>query len=135
MEERPATAPHPPSSPTSSARPSAARTRKATAPNSDVSLSEAGQCVPATAARFGMSERLVEKRLRLGHTAPEPLDDFRVDTIDLEVLKSVAVTTYRKRQMPVREQISAQRYRPSAWQEGASAALRRLPGRSPLRSR
>ena len=93
--KRPATAPRLPLSPTSSARPSAARTRKAAAPNSDIFLSEAGQCGSAIAARFSTSEQLVEKRLRLGHAVPKPPDDFRADTIDIEVLKAVAVTTCR----------------------------------------
>ena len=39
-------------------------------------LAEAGQSVAAIAARFGMSERLVEQRLRLGNAAPELLDAY-----------------------------------------------------------
>ena len=55
-------------------------------------LTEGGQSVAAIAARFGMSERLVEQRLRLGDAAPELLDAYRADAIDLEVLKAFAVT-------------------------------------------
>ena len=77
-------------------------------------LAEAGQSVSAIAGRFGASERIVEQRLRLGNAAPELLDAYRADEIDLEVLKAFAATTDRERQMAVWEQISAQGYRPSA---------------------
>ena len=40
-------------------------------------LTEAGQSVAAIASRFGMSERLVEQRLRLGNAAPELLEAYR----------------------------------------------------------
>ena len=55
-------------------------------------LAEAGQSIAAIAARFGMSERLVEQRLRLGNAARELLDAYRADAIDLKVLKAFAVT-------------------------------------------
>ena len=79
-------------------------------------LVEAGQSVSAIAARFGASERVVEQRLRLGNAAPELLDAYRADEIDLEVLKAFAVTTDRDRQMAVWEQVAGQGYRPSAGQ-------------------
>ena len=56
-------------------------------------LVQAGQSVSSVAARFGTSERMVEQRLRLGNAAPELLDAYRADEIDLEVLKAFAVTT------------------------------------------
>ena len=40
-------------------------------------LAEAGQSISSIAARFGLSERLVEQRLRLGNAAPELLDAYR----------------------------------------------------------
>ena len=46
-------------------------------------LGDAGLSVAAIAARFGLSERLVEQRLRLGNAAPELLDAYRADDIDL----------------------------------------------------
>ena len=79
-------------------------------------LVQAGQSVSAIAARFGASERIVEQRLRLGNAAPELLDAYRADEIDLEVLKAFAVTADRERQMAVWEHVSAQGYRPSAGQ-------------------
>ena len=91
-------------------------------------LVQSGQSVSSVAARFGLSERLVEQRLRLGNAAPELLDAYRADGIDLEVLKAFAVTTDRERQMAVWEQVSAQDYRPSAWQVKRLLTEERVPG-------
>ena len=91
-------------------------------------LVQAGQSVSSVAARFGLSERLVEQRLRLGNAAPELLDAYRADEIDLEVLKAFAVTTDRERQMAVWEQVSGQGYRPSAWQVKRLLTEERVPG-------
>ncbi len=91
-------------------------------------LADAGQSVSAIAARFGASERIVEQRLRLGNAAPELLDAYRADEIDLEVLKAFAVTTDRERQMAVWEQVSGQGYRPSAWQVKRLLTEERVPG-------
>ncbi len=91
-------------------------------------LADAGQSVSAIAARFGASERVVEQRLRLGNAAPELLDAYRADEIDLEVLKAFAVTTDRERQMAVWEQVSAQGYRRSAWQVKRLLTEERVPG-------
>ena len=90
-------------------------------------LVQAGQSVSSVAARFGLSERLVEQRLRLGNAAPELLDAYRADAIDLEVLKAFAVTTDRERQLAVWEQVSAQGYRPSAWQVKRLLTEERVP--------
>ena len=95
-------------------------------------LVEAGQSVSAIAARFGASERIVEQRLRLGNAAPELLDAYRADEIDLEVLKAFAVTTDRERQMAVWEQVSAQGYRPSAGQVKRLLTEERVPGRTAI---
>ena len=73
---------------------------------------------------------MVEQRLRLGNAAPELLDAYRANEIDLEVLKAFAVTTDRERQMAVWEQVSAQRYRPSAWQVKRLLTEERIPGAS-----
>ena len=93
-------------------------------------LVKAGQSVAAIAARFGASERVVEQRLRLGNAATELLDAYRADEIDLEVLKAFAVTTDRERQMAVWEQVSAQGYRPTAWQVKRLLTEERVPGAS-----
>ncbi|MDE3261131.1 MAG: ParB/RepB/Spo0J family partition protein, partial [Acidobacteriota bacterium] len=93
-------------------------------------LARAGQSVAAIAARFGASERIVEQRLRLGNAAPELLDAYRAGEIDLEVLKAFAVTADRERQMAVWEQVSAQGYRPAAWQVKRLLTEERVPGAS-----
>ena len=95
-------------------------------------LVRAGQSVSAIAARFGASERVVEQRLRLGNAAPELLDAYRADEIDLEVLKAFAVTTDRERQMAVWEQVSGQGYRPAAWQVKRLLTEERVPGASAI---
>ena len=91
-------------------------------------LVQSGQSVSSVAARFGTSERIVEQRLRLGDAAPELLDAYRADGIDLEVLKAFAVTTDRERQMAVWEQVVVQGYRPSAWQVKRLHTEERVPG-------
>ena len=91
-------------------------------------LARAGQSVSAIAARFGASERIVEQRLRLGNAAPELLDAYRADEIDLEVLKAFAVTADRERQMAAWEQVVGQGYRPSAWQVKRLLTEERVPG-------
>ena len=91
-------------------------------------LARAGQSVAVIAARFGASERIVEQRLRLGNAAPELLDAYRADEIDLEVLKAFAVTADRERQMAVWEQVVGQGYRPSAWQVKRLLTEERIPG-------
>ena len=61
-------------------------------------LAESGVTVAAIAARFGVSERTVEQRLRLGNAAPELLDAYRAEQFDLETLMAFAVTTDHDRQ-------------------------------------
>ena len=95
-------------------------------------LVQSGQPVSSVAARFGASERVVEQRLRLGNAAPELLDAYRADEIDLEVLKAFAVTSDRERQMAVWEQVAGQGYRPSAWQVKRLLTEERVPGASAI---
>ena len=93
-------------------------------------LADAGQTVAAIAARFGTSERIVEQRLRLGNVAPELLDAYRADKIDLEVLKAFAITTDRERQLAVWEQVSAQGRHVSSWHVNRLLTEDRVPGMS-----
>ena len=95
-------------------------------------LAESGVTMAAIAARFGMSERLVEQRLRLGNAAPELLDAYRADHIDLETLKAFAVTTDHRRQMAVWVQVANQGYRPAAWQVKRLLTEERIPATSAL---
>ena len=79
-------------------------------------LADRGAGVFDIATRFGVSERTVEQRLRLGTAAPELLDAYREGEIDMETLKAFAVATDRSRQRAVWNEINGQSYRPSAWQ-------------------
>ena len=79
-------------------------------------LADAGSTAGAIAARFGVSERTVEKRLRLGNAAPVLLEAYRAGEIDLETLMAFAVTTDQARQSAVWETVSQQGYRPGVWQ-------------------
>ena len=95
-------------------------------------LALAGATAADIAARFGVSERTVEQRLRLGHAAPELLDAYRADQIDLGTLKAFAVTTDTARQLAVWEQVKDQGYRPTDWQIKRMLTEDRLPAGSAL---
>ena len=95
-------------------------------------LAESGVTVAAIAARFGMSERLVEQRLRLGNAAPELLDAYRTDNIGLETLKAFAVTTDHRRQMAVWAQLANQGYRPAPSQVKRLLTEERIPANSAM---
>ncbi len=90
-------------------------------------LARSGATVAAIAARFGVSERLVEQRLRLGNAAPELIDAYRAEAIDLDTLKAFAVTTDHERQRAVFEQATSQGYRPTAWQVKRLLTEERVP--------
>ena len=95
-------------------------------------LARDGASVAAIAARFGVSERLVEQRLRLGNAAPELLDAYRDGAIGLETLKAFAVTPDTERQLAAWERVSAQDYGPSAWQVKRLLTEERVPGSAAL---
>ena len=95
-------------------------------------LALAGATVADIAARFGVSERIVEQRLRLGHAAPELLDAYRADAIDLATLKAFAVTTDTARQIAVWEQVKDQGYRPTDWQIKRLLTEDRIPAGAAL---
>ena len=95
-------------------------------------LALAGATVADIAARFGVSERIVEQRLRLGHAAPELLDAYRENAIDLETLKAFAVTTDTARQVAVWEQVKDQGYRPTGWQIKRMLTEDRIPAGAAL---
>ena len=95
-------------------------------------LALAGATVADIAARFGVSERTVEQRLRLGHAAPELLDAYREDKLDLAILKAFTVTTDRVRQLAVWKQVSGQGYRPTDWQIKRMLTEDRIPAGAAL---
>ena len=89
-----------------------------------------GGTVTGIASRFGVSERTVEQRLRLGNAAPELLDAYRAGEMGLQALQAFCVTADAARQLAVWEELKAQHYGPSVWQ------IRRLltEGRMPATS-
>ena len=89
-----------------------------------------GGTVAGIASRFGVSERTVEQRLRLGNAAPELLDAYRAGEMGLQALQAFCVTADEARQRAVWEELKAQHYGPSVWQ------IRRLltEGRMPATS-
>ena len=75
-----------------------------------------GGTVAEIAARFGVSERTVEQRLRLGNAAPELLEAYRAGEMGLQALQAFCVTADAKLQLAVWEELKAQHYGPSVWQ-------------------
>ena len=71
-------------------------------------LAGGGATVADIAMRFGITEKLVEQRLRLGNAAPVLLEAYREGGIDLEVLTAFAITADRDRQIAVWEQVKEQ---------------------------
>ena len=95
-------------------------------------LADAGSTAAAIAARFGVSERTVEKRLRLGNAAPVLLEAYRAGEIDLDTLMAFAVTTDHARQNAVWAAVSQQGYRPGAWQIKRLLTEDRVPATSAI---
>ena len=75
-----------------------------------------GGTVAEIAARFGVSERTVEQRLRLGNAAPELLEAYRAGDLGLQALQAFCATADAKLQLAVWEELKAQHYGPSLYQ-------------------
>ena len=95
-------------------------------------LAAGGASVAAIAARFGVSERVVAQRLRLGNAAPALLDAYRAGDLDLDTVQAFAMTADPVRQMAVYEELRTGRVRPSPWQVRRRLAEGRVPGSSAL---
>ena len=70
----------------------------------------ADQSIEAVANRFGVSERYVKQRLRLGKVAPELLDAFRAGAVTLEVLTAFTLGVDHETQLVVWRQVKNQPY-------------------------
>ncbi len=68
-----------------------------------------GGTVAEIAARFGVSERTVEQRLRLGNAAPELLDAYRAGEMGLQCLQAFCVTADAELPVgrPTREEVGS----------------------------
>ena len=73
-------------------------------------LIDAGETIEAIATRFGVAERHVRQRLRLGKVAPELLDEFRAGTIGLEVLTAFTLGADHAAQLAVWHQVKDRSY-------------------------
>jgi ParB family chromosome partitioning protein len=73
-------------------------------------LIDNGATAEAVAARFGVSERHVRQRLKLGKLAPELLDAFRAGKLSLEVVTAFTLGADHPAQLAVWSQIKGQPY-------------------------
>jgi ParB family chromosome partitioning protein len=73
-------------------------------------LIDAGAPIEAVATRFGVSERHVKQRLRLGKVAPELLDEFRAGNVTLEVMTAFTLGADHAAQLAVWRQVKDQSY-------------------------
>ena len=95
-------------------------------------LAAGGASVATIAARFGVSERVVAQRLRLGNAAPALLDAYRAGDLDLDTVQAFAMTADPARQMAVYEELRVGHVRPSPWQVRRRLAEGRVPGAAAL---
>ena len=73
-------------------------------------LVDAGEPVPAIAIRFGVSEKLVRQRLKLGKVAPKLLAAYRAEEMDLETLTAFTLSDNHRRQLAVWKQVKNEHY-------------------------
>src|SRR6202011_4536048 len=73
-------------------------------------LIDARETIEAVAIRFGVSERHVRQRLRLGKLAPELLDAYRAGEIGLEVVTAFTLGADHAAQLTVWRQVKANSY-------------------------
>lgn len=73
-------------------------------------LIDSGATVEVVAARFGVSERHVRQRLRLGRLAPELVDAFRAGEVSLEVIMAFTLGADHAAQLAVWGQVKKQHY-------------------------
>src|SRR3546814_14478283 len=74
-------------------------------------LIDAGETVPAVATRFGVSEKLVRQRLKLGKVASRLLAAYRAEEMDLETLTAFTLADIQKRQLAVWKRARNEPYR------------------------
>ncbi|HTT78738.1 MAG TPA: hypothetical protein VMF86_03575, partial [Stellaceae bacterium] len=73
-------------------------------------LIDAGESVETVATRFGVSERHVRQRLKLGKVAPELLDEFRAGRLSLEVVTVFTLGAGQAAQLVEWRQVKDQGY-------------------------
>jgi ParB family chromosome partitioning protein len=73
-------------------------------------LIDAGETVAAVAGRFGVTERHVRQRLKLGKVALELLDEYRAGKLSLEVMTAFTLGADHVAQLAVWRQVKDQLY-------------------------
>ncbi len=73
-------------------------------------LIDSGQSVETVAIRFGVSEKHVKQRLRLGKLAPELLDEFRRQAIAIDAVMAFTLSADHAAQLAVWRQVKGQPY-------------------------
>ena len=73
-------------------------------------LIDAGAPIDEVATRFGVSERHVKQRLKLGKVAPELLDEFRAGKLSLEVMTAFTLGADHTAQLAVWHQVKDNAY-------------------------
>ena len=71
-------------------------------------LAADGMAIPTIAERFGVSDRTVERRLRLANIAPAVLDAYAAGEMNLETLEAFAVTADQDHQAKAWEALKSQ---------------------------
>ena len=71
-------------------------------------LIDEGETTSSIARRFGVEEALIRRRLKLGRLAPEILDGFREDKINLERLMALTLSDDHAQQLAIYERIIEQ---------------------------
>ena len=93
-------------------------------------LADCGMTAATIAIRFGVSERTVEQRLRLGRLAPELLDAYRGEKVNMNTLEAFTVTTDKERQLSVWKQLFERNGFATSWQVRRLLTDERVPGSS-----
>ena len=73
-------------------------------------LADEGETTSSIARRFGVEESLIRRRLKLGRLAPEILDGFREDKINLDRLMALTLSDDHTQQLAIYERILEQPY-------------------------
>ncbi|MGH7088519.1 MAG: ParB/RepB/Spo0J family partition protein, partial [Stellaceae bacterium] len=73
-------------------------------------LIDAGDAIEDVAARFGVSERHVRQRLRLGKVAPQLLDEFRAGALSLEIIMAFTLGGDHAAQLAVWREVKDHSY-------------------------
>ncbi|HVB16188.1 MAG TPA: hypothetical protein VNF04_06640 [Stellaceae bacterium] len=73
-------------------------------------LINGGTAIEAVAARFGVSERHVRRRLKLGKLAPERLEAFRAGDVSLDVIVALTLGADHPAQLAVWSQLKEQHF-------------------------